>query len=52
MAVNETTGTNTGTNTGTGATGGRASTLSETEKTFVMKAAQGGMAKGVKPYGC
>ena len=41
MAVNETTGTA----TGTGATGGGVSTLSETEKKFVMDAAQGEMSE-------
>jgi len=41
MAINETTGTA----TGTGSTGGGASTLSDGEKTFVIKAAQGGMSE-------
>src|SRR5436309_2059466 len=41
MVSNDTTGTN----TGTGSTGGTASTLSDADKSFVMKAAQGGMAE-------
>ena len=41
MAATQTTGTN----TGTGSTGGTASTLSDADKEFVMKAAQGGMAE-------
>jgi putative membrane protein len=41
MVSNDTTGTN----TGTGSTGGTASTLSDSDKEFVMKAAQGGMAE-------
>lgn len=41
MAVNETTGTA----TGTGSTGGGSSTLADEEKTFVMKAAQGGLSE-------
>jgi len=43
MVSNDTTGTN----TGTGATGGTVSTLSESDKDFIMKAAQGGMAEVV-----
>lgn len=45
MASITDTGSTTGTNTGTGSTGGTASTLSDAEKEFVMKAAQGGMAE-------
>ena len=41
MVMNETTGTN----TGTGSTGGTMSTLSDADKEFVMKVAQGGMAE-------
>ena len=41
MVSNDTTGTK----TGTGSTGGTASTLSDADKTFIMKAAQGGMAE-------
>jgi putative membrane protein len=41
MVTNETTGTL----TGTGATGGGISTLTESEKIFIMKTAQGGMAE-------
>lgn len=42
ISTTDTTGTDT---TGTGATGGTASTLSNEEKDFVMKTAQGGMAE-------
>ncbi|MEK6371631.1 MAG: DUF4142 domain-containing protein [Acidobacteriota bacterium] len=41
MMVNETTGTV----TGTGSTGGGSSTLTDAEKTFIITAAQGGMAE-------
>ena len=41
MVSNDTTGTN----TGTGSTGGGVSTLSDADKEFVMKVAQGGMAE-------
>lgn len=41
MMVNETTGTV----TGTGSTGGGSSTLTDAEKTFIIAAAQGGMAE-------